>query len=254
MHKLPAFIFFMIFLFLLPPGALSQYDDEIEKAYGKEENEKEEKEVLVFSPADSNRTITVRMPDPGKVAQLKKDDAFWYAALEPERKKELKAEPGGKKKSADTKWFQDLLWILILCSFIAIVIWYLASSNIRLFGRKAVAIKDVEEEEALPEDIFSINYDEAIYKATGHRNYRLAIRLWYLRSLKLMAEKEIITYRKDKTDSAYLAQLSGSSYRNDFFFLLRAFEYSWYGQFSINATQYGELEKRFISFQNRLGL
>ena len=95
-------------------------------------------------------------------------------------------------------------------------------------------------------------YEREIKKAVDNKNYRLAIRLWYLLTLKESADRNIIDYRHEKTDSDYVNSLYGSSYYHNFFRLTRNFEYTWYGQFSISPETYNLLQADFSKFKNSL--
>jgi len=208
----------------------------------------------VFSSATQTGPVEVRKVPPAKVEELKGDDAYWYANLEPEKKKKQEAQqqPKSSKGLLAAVWFRNLLWIIILCSFIGVVIWYLASSNISLFQKGSKKIEGDEVQEEISDDIFSISYEREIQKAVEAKNYRLAIRLWYLKTLKELADRNIIDYRHERTDSEYVNSLYGSRYYKDFFRLTRNFEYTWYGQFNLSAEAYNMMQTDFITFKNSL--
>ena len=202
--------------------------------------------------------VDVRKVSPKKVDELKKDDDYWYADLEPEKKKNPKKTDNQngnqeeRKSLFEQEWFKNLSWIIILCSFIAVVIWYLAASNIWIFRKAPKKILEEGVEEEVTDDIFAISYDNEIQKAVAAGNFRLAIRLWYLRILKELSERSIIDYRYGKTNSDYVAQLAGSRYYRDFFRLTRNFEYTWYGQFDLSAEAYEMMHNDFTQFKNSL--
>src|ERR1043166_6386033 len=92
-----------------------------------------ERDTPVFLPIQQQTPVDVRDVSPQKIDQLKKDDDYWYANLEPEKKQlkpvATKKGKGNQEDEDDTSlmdrpWFSNLLWIIILCSFIAVVIWY----------------------------------------------------------------------------------------------------------------------------------
>ena len=182
-----------------------------------------------FMPVTALSPVAVRKVSPAKLTELKNDDAYWYANLEPRKKEKEKKQqqPSSNKSWLEAGWFHNLLWIIILCSFIGVVIFYLASSDISFFQKKTKRIQDEEAAEEIPDDIFSIQYEREIKKAVDNKNYRLAIRLWYLLTLKELAHRNIIDYRHEKTDSDYVNSLYGSSYYHNFFRLTRNFEYTW---------------------------
>lgn len=205
-----------------------------------------------FFSVERPEPVAVRPLPADEMERLRRSDDYWYANLE--KQDEPKTVPARKKQNwLAEKWVQNLLWIVILCSFIAVVIWYLASSNVFIFRSRAKKISDEATEGGnLPEDIFSIHYDHEIARAVKASDYRLAVRLQYLQTLTMLAGRNLIHFRADRTDSDYLADLFKGPYYRDFFNLSRNFAYVWYGQFAISADTYDLLQRDFVAFKNRV--
>jgi hypothetical protein len=106
--------------------------------------------------------------------------------------------------------------------------------------------------EAYGEDIHAINYQEAIEEAIQKRNYRLAIRLYYLKTLKELADRELINWQINKTNRAYVYELKNQELQRGFDQLTTQFEYAWYGEFPINEDQFGQIKTDFQYFGQRL--
>ena len=184
---------------------------------------------------------------------LKKDEAFWYANKLPKRQKRAEIDPNKKLSEPFylQNWFRTLLWIFITAAFVAVVIWFLIVSDVRLFRKKAVSISS-EQDTALIEDIFSINYEQELEKAIADENYRLGVRLMYLHILRLFSERDIIHYKIERTNSDYLMQLYNTSYYKDFFRLTRNFEYVWYGKFDISSAAFELIRKDHAKLKSLL--
>jgi hypothetical protein len=186
--------------------------------------------------------------------RIRKDEDYWYANLSPKKNKEKpppKKSESREKSVFNTTWFNTLFWIIVIGGFVAILVWYLASSDIRLFRKPSAAVTDGEDETII-EDIFELNYDKEIAAAIDAQNFRLATRLMYLRTLKELSDRELIQYKNEKTNSDYLFQLSGTKYYRDFFRLTRDFEYTWYGAFALSAEAFAIVQKDFSSFKQQL--
>lgn len=210
------------------------------------------KEGTTFSPIRQTVPVEIKKVPQEKVESLQRSDDYWYANLPPKEEEPVaEIKPRGKSLF-DYEWFRNLLWILILCSFIAVVVWYLASSNISLFRKASKAIEEEAEDEVIPDDIFSINYDKEIRKAEEAANYRLAVRLWYLFTLKSLANRNLINYRAEKPNGDYVSALFQGRYYRDFFRLTRAFDYTWYGQFPLTEEDYKRMQAEFLNFKNSL--
>src|SRR5438309_1012588 len=96
------------------------------------------------------------------LSKIRKDEAYWYANFAPPKKKTVQSQPQ-KNNSLDKPYLRSLLWFLIIAGLIAVVVWYLASSNIHLF-RKPSAVIVSEEEGLSSEDIFELDYEKEIHK------------------------------------------------------------------------------------------
>lgn len=247
MHKSAAYILFVLLLHC-SVNCLAQYgenDDTASQTIITEPLTEDEEEIS-FSPVTSQEPVDIKKIPAEKIKELKEEDAYWYANVEPEKPKEQIVEKN------ESNWGQNLIWIIILCSFIAVVIWYLASSNVRLFRKESKNIMEEEFVDVQMDDIFSINYEREIQKAVEAGNYRLAVRLWYLKTLKELSDRNIIEYRHEKTNNDYVHSLFGGPYYKDFFRLTRNFEYTWYGQFNLSAEGYRMMQEDFLKFKNNL--
>lgn len=185
-----------------------------------------------------------KLPD-NVIKALKDDKDFWYAD---EAFKKRKAKDNGGYSANPV--FQALLWLIIVAGFVTFLVIYLANSNTGLFRKS----KKISDEEINPEtsDIFSINYQAEIDKAAAAGNYRFAVRLMFLRLLRDLSDKGGIRYRQDSTNFDYMMQLHGTALYNDFFRLARHYEYSWYGQFTIDKEKYVQVKNAFDNFEQRL--
>ncbi|MCZ4243446.1 DUF4129 domain-containing protein [Pedobacter punctiformis] len=106
---------------------------------------------------------------------------------------------------------------------------------------------EVPFEESL-ENIHEINFDEQIEKALQNGNYRLAVRLLYLKTLKRLSDHEVITWLPEKTNQAYIQEIKNENDRAEFSRLTYQFEYIWYGDFSIDKQSFEPIHQSFHQF------
>jgi hypothetical protein len=98
------------------------------------------------------------------------------------------------------------------------------------------------------EDIHSIDLDHEIDAAVAQGAFRQAVRLQYLRSLKILSERDKIRWRSSKTNIDYLSELSGSPLQEGFAKITRVFDYAWYGEMDIPQEQYERASSWFVDF------
>lgn len=189
------------------------------------------------------------------VKRLREDKAFWYMdstsslhrKVEKNEQNDVQYVPVGRRS-----WFQGLLWFVIIAGFAVFLGIYLSGSSIGLFRKKNKLQASPEEPGFIPEDIFAINYQREIEKAVAEGNYRLAVRLHFLRLLKDMSDRNLIRYKQDKTNFDYLTELASTSHYSQFFRATRNYEYSWYGLFPVSNDAYRTIKKDFDTLEQQL--
>jgi len=193
-------------------------------------------------------TIELRQVPGSIIDSLKRDDAFWYAD-HVFAKKEVK-EKDFKRRNLPLQWMNMTTLLVIVVLFLGILAWYLLQNNI--VGRNSSVIAEKANEETIGENIFDINYQKEIEKAINGGDYRLAVRLMFLRLLKQLSQKRIIEYKQERTNFDYLSQLYSTGYYNDFFRLTRNYEYTWYGKFDVSRETFGIIKNEFENFDRKL--
>ena len=100
------------------------------------------------------------------------------------------------------------------------------------------------------ENIHEIDYEKAIQEALGSNDFRLAVRLIYLRTLKLLSDREVIHYQEGKTNNEYTREVSETEYGSSFVSLSYHFNYLWYGHFEAGKHNWESAETEFNKIKN----
>jgi len=148
--------------------------------------------------------------------------------------------------------FNILMLLLIIGGFIAVIYFVLKAGGINLqdiFKRRSTAT-------AVPyseffEDINAIDFDAEIENAVAKHNFRFAVRLLYLKSLKQLSDAGLIKWEIDKTNTQYIYELQNNDQRSAFSSLTRQFEYVWYGGFMIDNQVYNSIANSFRDFNRK---
>lgn len=114
-----------------------------------------------------------------------------------------------------------------------------------VFKKKAKAIEENPmnlEEEIQSENLFSI-----IEKYVSEKNYRMAVRYYYVWVLKNLKEKNIIQFSADKTTDEYINEISDKNLKKEFKYASYLYTYIWYGNFEIDETEFRQIESKFKS-------
>jgi hypothetical protein len=102
------------------------------------------------------------------------------------------------------------------------------------------------------EDIHKVDFEDLLKKAIDSHNFRLAIRYYYLMTLKGLSAKKIIDYHKDKTNLEYLFEIENTAMRSKFSYLSYVYTYVWYGEFTVDEQSFKAAENKYQSFLNMI--
>lgn len=118
-----------------------------------------------------------------------------------------------------------------------------------LMGKsKPVVVPYAESTDNIHEIDFSTEIDQAIRSA----NYRLAVRLMYLLSLKKLNSSNLINWQPEKTNQTYIREITDPQQREQFSLLTTQFEYIWYGEFFIDQENFNQVKNSYDQFNTRL--
>ena len=105
----------------------------------------------------------------------------------------------------------------------------------------------------LTENIHEIDFTALIQGAIENHNYRLAVRLYYLKALKDLADARVIDWQPNKTNRSYLQEVGNRpSLYEPFSHLTHQFEYIWYGDFPVSEVFFEEVKGNFTDFSGQI--
>ncbi len=103
-----------------------------------------------------------------------------------------------------------------------------------------------EEEELIKnKDILKL-----IQKAISNKNYRMAVRYYYLNILKQLEVKQFIIWELQKTNDDYSKEITQQNIKQSFENLTRLYDFVWYGNFNINEAEFMRVESDFLQASN----
>ena len=202
--------------------------------------------------------IIVRSMDSTKIKAYLKDKDFryfenpestmtlWERLMEWLKRQFLKLT---EYDSYNTAW--DIFIYLLISLAVVAIVFGIYKSEIKglFFSNKNNNKLNVSE---YLEDIHSIDYEKMIEEAIANKNYRYAIRLNYLRSLKILSDKEIIYWKIDKTNREFLREIKVNYLKLKFEKITTDFESIWYGGFDIDRSAYMHLQNYYSDFNSTL--
>lgn len=85
-------------------------------------------------------------------------------------------------------------------------------------------------------------------QALAQKQFRSAIRLYYLKTLKDLADRKLIHWQADKTNHDYLRELETGTFHEPFAELTRVFEVAWYGETQLDEQGFRDAQQQFTQF------
>lgn len=216
-------------------------------------------ETLAFAQKEAvndTTTVMVRNFAPGEINTYRTDRDFQYERFtEPPRsvwdrfrdwcwQKVTQLFAAGSR----SKTFRYLLIALTIAILVFSLLKMAGMTNAGLFGKDSKAGLPYS---VLGEDIHAIPFDDAIRQAVEDRNFRYAVRLLYLQSLKYLADRSMITWQVNKTNEAYVHELAGNTLQPAFRSLTLQFENNWYGNRPIAENEFGQVQNQFKQFNQQ---
>ena len=210
--------------------------------------------------AQNSSKIIIRKPLESKMTALRKLKDYQYAVQE----SQVLDTWWKRLLRRFFNWFNSLftgvgnptLWKTAAYVFIASVVVYI---TLKLMGVDFSGLYRKKSNNEIPyetlgENIHAIDFVDSIAEAINQKNYRLAIRLYYLKALKELTDREMIDWRINKTNRSYVYELNSPTLRPDFERITLQFEYAWYGDFPVDETQFLNIKNQFLTFSDSISV
>lgn len=145
---------------------------------------------------------------------------------------------------------ENIIYIALIIGVIYLLIRILAGKDAVSFFRKKnniVAPINITEEH-----IENIDLDQLINDALTEKDYRLAIRYMYLKALKDLSLRNLISYHFEKTNTDYYREIADVSLKQNFNRISYLYDYIWYGEFELDDLGYQNAKKSFDKLNTKM--
>ncbi len=143
----------------------------------------------------------------------------------------------------DMKLLEYCIYGLFAVIIVYLIIKYMLNSPVNtIFNKEDRKINQLNFTE---EHIEKVDFDSLITKAVDAADYRVAVRYLYLKSLQLLSNHQIIEWHFDKTNAEYQAEIKDAATKEYFRKVSYIYDYVWYGEFSINESDYEKTAYNF---------
>ncbi len=223
-----------------------------------------QKSIAFAPPITENKTLTE--PTNRKISdkdwqRAKAGIDYSHSASEAEarRKAAQEKERNGKKRSDappqnpmnfSSSMLEGMsvigktIFIGLIIALIALLLYFMSKSALFL-GNAAVNTEIITLEE-VENDLHESDLERFLRQALEKSDYRLALRIYYLMILKALSLKELIVWKKDKTNYEYCQELRPvAGVYQQFKSITLLFDRVWYGDVVIEKQDYDRLQPIF---------
>ncbi|QLG46421.1 DUF4129 domain-containing protein [Costertonia aggregata] len=140
-----------------------------------------------------------------------------------------------------------LIYILMAALVIYLLVkFFIGEKFSSIFSKKATTLLDINLSE---EHIENLDLDALLQSALVQKDYRLAIRFQYLKTLKLLSQKNIIDWHYEKTNLDYQREIQTPKIRSLFTDVSYLYDYIWYGEQELDETKYNAADIKFTALK-----
>ena len=142
--------------------------------------------------------------------------------------------------------FYKIIFYVLMIGSLGLILLNLMGINVRgLFTNKPEnAIAYSLEQENIKE----MNLDNLIAESYTKKQWRICVRYQYLKTLRLLADYELINWQQGKTNMDYYYELKSPDQKSFFMNITNDFEKVWYGKQDLNEADYLQIKLIFDTF------
>jgi len=225
-------LFFLLFYLLIASIVVAQ-NNESDRLYQQESLTKRD-----FKQSDWERATG----DIDYSKDLKRD--------KPKKKKEPKERRGISFDTGFSKSFAIVLLVIIGAVLLILLLRLTLGVSEKARNKKINAVHEAMTLEEIEENLETHDPSYLIEQAIQHGNYRLALRLYYLKVIRELSLNGVIEWKKDKTNSDYLRELKLDQLRAPFRSVTFAFERIWYGNRLLDREEFMRIQPEFDHLLN----
>jgi Domain of unknown function (DUF4129) len=144
-----------------------------------------------------------------------------------------------------------IITFTLILSLLITTIYIFIQKNKRVNDFKVVSLSE-DDLQQLEDNLVETDIDKFLRSALDGKNYKLAIRLLYLRALQNLHDSDLINWKKEKTNRDYLSEMRNHKSYNDLRELTLAFDIVWYGDHEVSESTFNQLQPAFKSFNESI--
>jgi len=235
------------------PDSVNTADEELGPLQSPSVDSTEQTTTVSSDSEEKEPPLLLRSVPDSVINRQKKERAFAYAN-DPSWWKDATAQkrndPGRSfYPLLDSKGFRYFIYIFLGAVLLYALYKIIAENNLQFFYRRPSRTGEGSlAEAALPEE----DLDQLLKKALDEGAHRMAVRYLFLKTLRMLEARQLISWHIQTTDEEYARQLDPQPQGESFRWLMRAYERVWYGKFPLTGHQFARLLQYFQDFHTSI--
>jgi hypothetical protein len=151
--------------------------------------------------------------------------------------------------------YMELFFKYFSYAVLAVLIIFLLKFFLKLNYKDLIKVPPTETKILFDQDediLRKSDIDSLIENTINEGNFRLALRYYYLKMLKILEQKNHIKYVPEKTNFDYENEIKNSPFESMFRKFNFWYNYVWYGSYPIDAQKFGIISAEFNFFFNEI--
>lgn len=254
MRKYSFYLLVLVFSFHFLPIQAKEWEEEFVETY-EEPSESAQQEII--SHYSETPISSERPPIYYKQRELDSDFKSKYKGKKYDYDRVVKPPKpiNPPNFSIPVGLLKFLMYGLLAILILVVVYQIIKNAGGFSFGKSKTKIKvDFSDEHELEdaENIENNDFETLIQKAKENKDYRRAVRYYYLWVLQRLTENKLIDWHKDKTNYDYFLELNKKTIQDDFSNSNYIYDYIWYGNFELNPSEFDRAESIFKGTLHKL--
>lgn len=206
--------------------------------------------------AQSSTITEVKKTEPN--VELKKFDEKRWENLtkdldynETVKKKEKEKDPLSMPKFNFNPMVVKVVVVTLVIIALVFLLWKIFG-NAKFLKNKKIKGGEFSFLDEAEDNLEESDLERFLREALEKKQYKIAVRIYYLMTIKELIQQNYIVWKKNKTNFEYLTEMRDRKEFDHFRSLTRAFEIVWYGDVEIQENEFSKLSPSFSSFINSI--
>lgn len=144
------------------------------------------------------------------------------------------------------------VFMVVVIGLLAVLLFLILNKFFKFFDERVTSDDLKVTVENLENNIHNADFEYLLNQALSKNEFKLAIRILYLKIIKSLSDNQHIIWKREKTNGHYVRELSSGKMGKTFAFLTLVYEEAWFSNHVVDKAKYELISNHFLTFINQL--